>query len=95
MRSSAWVDSYFFGDRIDQAEDRLVVDPIGTCGGEHEPVAFRGMKERRKAPRTDVLQPETIVLGNKEIPYTIRNISAAGACLVVQSTLEIPAGLSW
>jgi PilZ domain len=49
------------------------------------------MKERRKAPRLEALRSGTIVFGSNEIPCTIRDFSPAGACLVVETTLGIPA----
>jgi hypothetical protein len=49
------------------------------------------MNERRIASRTEVLQSGMLLLGISEIPCTVRNLSATGACLVVETTMGIPA----
>ena len=48
------------------------------------------MTERRIAPRAEVLQSAKILFCAAEIPCTIRNLSATGACLIVETTLGIP-----
>jgi hypothetical protein len=46
--------------------------------------------ERRIASRAEVLQSAKIVLRAAEIPCMVRNLSATGACLMVETTLGIP-----
>jgi hypothetical protein len=49
------------------------------------------MDERRKISRRRILKSGKILLGRREVPCTVRNLSAIGACLVVQTTYGIPA----
>jgi PilZ domain len=46
--------------------------------------------ERRITSRAEVLQSAKILLRAAEIPCAIRNLSATGACLIVETTLGIP-----
>jgi PilZ domain len=49
------------------------------------------MRERRNVPQRRVLKSGAILFGGEEIPCTIRSISAAGACIEVETTIGIPA----
>jgi hypothetical protein len=49
------------------------------------------MDERRKIPRRRTLKSGEILLRRREVLCTVRNLSAIGACLVVQTTYGIPA----
>jgi hypothetical protein len=48
------------------------------------------MDEHRIAPRSRVLKAGTIEFGGTAIPCTVRNISASGAALEVNSPLWFP-----
>jgi len=53
--------------------------------------ANTAMDDRRKIPRRRILKSGKILLGRREVQCTVRNLSAIGACLVVQTTIGIPA----
>ena len=48
------------------------------------------MDEHRKAKRMRMLKSGKILLGSHAVPCTVRNLSDAGACLEVQTTVGIP-----
>lgn len=48
------------------------------------------MEERRSAPRHRVLKAGTIEFGSAAIPCTVRNLSASGASIEVNSPLWFP-----
>ena len=53
------------------------------------------MDERRKITRRRILKSGKILLGRREVQCTVRNLSAIGACLVVQTTIGIPANFEF
>jgi hypothetical protein len=57
--------------------------------------ANTAMDERRKIPRRRILKSGKILLGRREVQCTVRNLSAIGACLVVQTTIGIPANFEF
>ena len=48
------------------------------------------MDEHRKTRRMRMLKSGKILLGSHAVPCTVRNLSDAGACLEVQTTVGIP-----
>jgi hypothetical protein len=51
---------------------------------------MRNMEERREASRLRLLKSGKILLGKARVPCTVRNLSAGGARLQVQSTFGLP-----
>jgi len=49
------------------------------------------MDDRRKADRVRTLSAGMIIFGDNEVLCTVRDLSRTGACLVVQSTIGLPA----
>lgn len=64
------------------------VSTVGYSEGDWASIA---MDERRKIPRRRILKSGKILLGRRQVQCTVRNLSAIGACLVVQTTYGIPA----
>ena len=48
------------------------------------------MEERRSSPRKRILKSGKIFLGKHVVPCAVRNLSATGACLQVQTTEGLP-----
>lgn len=48
------------------------------------------MEEHRAAPRQRVLKAGTIEFGGEAIPCTVRNLSASGAAIEINSPLWFP-----
>jgi hypothetical protein len=65
--------------------------PVSTLGYNEGDRGSNAMDERRKIPRRRILKSGKILLGRRQVQCTVRNLSAIGACLVVQTTYGIPA----
>jgi hypothetical protein len=53
------------------------------------------MEERRAKARLRMLKSGKILLGKAAVPCTVRNLSASGACLQLQSTYGLPAAFDF
>jgi len=66
--------------------------PLGLAvAGAVAPLEERPMDNRRTTARLRTLKSGKIFLGSWGVPCTVKNLSATGACLQVQTTYGIPA----
>ena len=69
--------------RITSRPAPITHNRVGLTGG--------GMAYQKNKASARFRQSGTIIIGSQEMTCTIRNISKVGACILVQTTLGIPA----